>query len=88
MFQSDLLSKDANWFSRTGRLTIQNVSIETPPLTPNKPVTSDDLVTAEGIETEGELSTLTDLGVPWGQGYYIARPGALEAHRVAQAQSD
>ncbi|MBU6461436.1 MAG: hypothetical protein KGI99_12150 [Bradyrhizobium sp.] len=48
MFQSDLLSKDAQWFSRTGRLTINNVSIETPPLTPNKPVTSDDLVSAEG----------------------------------------
>jgi hypothetical protein len=49
MFQSDLLSRDANWFSRTGRLTINNVSIDAPPLTPNKPVTSDDLVTAEGF---------------------------------------
>ena len=48
LFQSDLLTKDANWFSRTGRLTIQNVSIDAAPLTPNKPVTSDDLVTAEG----------------------------------------
>jgi hypothetical protein len=48
MFSSDLLSKDAEWFSRTGRLSISNVSIETPPLTPNKPVTADDLVSAEG----------------------------------------
>ena len=48
MFSSDLLSKDAEWFSRTGRLTINNVSIETPPLTPNKPVTAEDLVSAEG----------------------------------------
>jgi hypothetical protein len=48
MFQSDLLSKDANWFSRTGRLSIRNVSIDAPPLTPNQPVTADDLVTAEG----------------------------------------
>jgi hypothetical protein len=48
MFQSDLLSRDANWFSRTGRLVINNVSIDAPPLTPTKPVTSDDLVTAEG----------------------------------------
>lgn len=48
MFQSDLLSRDANWFSRTGRLTISNVSIDAPPLTPTRPVTSDDLVTAEG----------------------------------------
>jgi len=49
MFQSDLLSKDAEWFSRSGRLFIKNVSIETPPLTPDKPVTSDDLVSAEGF---------------------------------------
>jgi hypothetical protein len=49
MFQSDLLSKDAQWFSRTGRLSISNVSIETPPLTPNKSVTADDLVSAEGF---------------------------------------
>jgi hypothetical protein len=48
MFQSDLLSKDAEWFSRSGRLFIRNVSIETPPLTPNKAVTAEDLVSAEG----------------------------------------
>jgi len=30
MFSSDLLSKDAEWFSRSGRLFIKNVSIETP----------------------------------------------------------
>jgi hypothetical protein len=48
MFQSDLLSKDAEWFSRSGRLFIRNVSIETPPLTPDKPVTAEDLVSADG----------------------------------------
>ena len=48
MFQSDLLSKDAEWFSRPGRLFIKNVSIDAPPLTPDKPVTSEDLVSAEG----------------------------------------
>jgi hypothetical protein len=48
MFQSDLLSKDAQWFSRSGRLTINNVSIETPPLTPNRAVTAEDLVSADG----------------------------------------
>jgi hypothetical protein len=48
MFQSDLLSKDAEWFSRSGRLFIRNVSIETPPLTPEKPVTAEDLVSADG----------------------------------------
>lgn len=45
---SDLLSKDAEWFSRPGRLFIRNVSIETPPLTPDKPVTAEDLVSADG----------------------------------------
>jgi hypothetical protein len=49
MFSSDLLSKDAQWFSRSGRLFISNVSIETPPLTPNKPVTAEDLVSADGM---------------------------------------
>jgi hypothetical protein len=44
----DLLSKDADWFSRSGRVFIKNVSIETPPLTPDKAVTPDELVSAEG----------------------------------------
>lgn len=49
MFQSDLLSKDAEWFSRSGRLFIKNVSIETAPfLSSEKPVTADELVTADG----------------------------------------
>jgi hypothetical protein len=49
MFQSDLLSKDAEWFSRSGRLFIKNVSIETPPLSLDKPVTAEDLVSADGF---------------------------------------
>jgi hypothetical protein len=48
MFQSDLLSKDAEWFSRPGRLFIRSVSIDTPPLTPDKAVTGEDLLSAEG----------------------------------------
>ena len=35
-------------------------------------------ITAEGIEVPEELATLIDLGVPWGQGYYLGRPGPLE----------
>jgi len=45
---SDLMSKDADWFSRTGRVFIRNVSIETPPLSPEKAVMPDELVTADG----------------------------------------
>lgn len=48
IFSSDLVSKDAEWFSRSGRLFIKNVSIDTPPLTPDKPVTAEDLVSSEG----------------------------------------
>lgn len=40
-------------------------------------------VLAEGIETEGERSTVTDLGVTLGQGYLLARPGAAETWRTA-----
>ena len=45
---SDLLSRDAEWFSRPGRLFIHRVSIDAPPLTPDKPVAAEDLVSAEG----------------------------------------
>lgn len=34
-------------------------------------------VVAEGIETVGELETLSDLGVAHGQGYLLGRPGAF-----------
>jgi hypothetical protein len=46
LFSSDLLSKDAQWFSRSGRLFIR--SIEAPPLSPDKPVRAEDLVSPEG----------------------------------------
>ena len=45
---SDIFSRDAEWFSRPGRLFIRNISIETPPLTPTKRVTAEDMVSAEG----------------------------------------
>lgn len=34
-------------------------------------------IVAEGIETKPELETLLELGVPFGQGFYLARPGPL-----------
>jgi hypothetical protein len=48
IFAPDLISKDAEWFSRSGRLFIKNVSIDTPPLTPDKPVGAEDLVSSDG----------------------------------------
>ena len=38
---------------------------------------SDTQVIAEGIETSDELVSLVDLGVAYGQGYYLAHPGPL-----------
>ncbi len=35
-------------------------------------------IVAEGIETRGELQTLLDLGVPHGQGFYLAKPAPLD----------
>jgi EAL domain-containing protein (putative c-di-GMP-specific phosphodiesterase class I) len=34
-------------------------------------------IIAEGIERAAEVKTLVDLGVSYGQGYYLARPGPL-----------
>jgi hypothetical protein len=48
ILQSDLLSKDAQWFSRSGRIFVRSVSIESPPLSPDTPVAAADLVSADG----------------------------------------
>lgn len=48
VFRTDLFSKDADWFARPGRTFIKNVSIETPPLSPDKPVDPQDFISAEG----------------------------------------
>jgi hypothetical protein len=45
---SDIFSRDADWFSHGGRLSISNVSISAPPLNPTSPVGTEDLVSAEG----------------------------------------
>jgi EAL domain-containing protein (putative c-di-GMP-specific phosphodiesterase class I) len=38
------------------------------------------VIVAEGVETAEELDTLGQLGVPWGQGFLLARPAPLPAH--------
>ncbi|WP_456473402.1 EAL domain-containing protein [Desulfolithobacter sp.] len=40
-------------------------------------------IIAEGIESETELNAIIDMGVHFGQGYYIARPGYPPSHEVA-----
>jgi EAL domain-containing protein (putative c-di-GMP-specific phosphodiesterase class I)/GGDEF domain-containing protein len=37
-------------------------------------------VVAEGLETRGELETLRGFGIPYGQGYLLARPAPLATH--------
>jgi hypothetical protein len=44
----EFMSRDSEWFARPGRLFISNVTISAPPLTPNRPLTPDDYVSAEG----------------------------------------
>jgi EAL domain-containing protein (putative c-di-GMP-specific phosphodiesterase class I) len=36
------------------------------------------MVVAEGVETAAELEALTDLGIGYGQGFYLGRPGSLD----------
>jgi len=48
-FQTEFMSKDAQWFQRSGRVFVRNISIDAPPLSPDKPVTAEDLVSAEGF---------------------------------------
>jgi EAL domain-containing protein (putative c-di-GMP-specific phosphodiesterase class I) len=45
-------------------------------------------VIAEGIETEAERATVTELGVTLGQGYLLARPAPVEAWSVAIQKPD
>jgi len=40
-------------------------------------------IVAEGIETASELETLRDLGILWGQGYHLGRPGPLQTAAAA-----
>ncbi len=40
-------------------------------------------VIAEGIEDADELAVLRDLGVPFGQGYYLGRPAPRPALSLA-----
>jgi len=44
----DWLSRDADWFQRSGRVFVRSVSIETPPLSPDRAVAPDQMVSADG----------------------------------------
>jgi hypothetical protein len=63
-FQTEFMSKDAQWFQRSGRVFVRNISIDAPPLTPDKPVTAEDLVSADGAcpGTAPSANALADSG--------------------------
>jgi EAL domain-containing protein (putative c-di-GMP-specific phosphodiesterase class I) len=42
-------------------------------------------IIAEGIEHDGELQSLVDLGIEYGQGFLLARPEALSQHLPASS---
>lgn len=80
MLSSDLVSKDAQWFSRAGRVFNKNVSIETPPLTPEKTVTPEDFISADGqcpgMAAPAEANALTE------------GPGAVSTGHVALGHTE
>jgi len=47
--------------------------------------TTDTTIVAEGIETQGELDTLRDLGFPSGQGFLLGRPSRLSPRAAVAA---
>jgi EAL domain-containing protein (putative c-di-GMP-specific phosphodiesterase class I) len=43
-------------------------------------------IIAEGVENEGELDALRNLGLRYVQGFYLARPATLEALALKDAR--
>lgn len=83
VFSTDLVSKDAQWFSRAGRAFNKNVSIETPPLTPDKPVTAEDLISADG-QCPGMAPPSTDTNAMAEEG----AAGAVQGGHVALGHTE
>jgi EAL domain-containing protein (putative c-di-GMP-specific phosphodiesterase class I)/GGDEF domain-containing protein len=48
----------------------------------------DTSLVAEGIETADDLRVLRDLGIPYGQGYFLGRPALLPREQAQQAALD
>lgn len=48
----------------------------------------DTSLVAEGIETADDLRVLRDLGIPYGQGYFLGRPALLPREQAEQAARD
>ena len=42
------------------------------------------MVVAEGVEEEDQLQSLTDIGIPYGQGFLLGRPAPLAGQAAIQ----
>ena len=64
----DLLNRDAEWFNRPSRIFTNATQIETPPLTEQKPIAPDDLISAEGycsgMAAPSDANALTETVAP------------------------
>src|SRR5579871_3256190 len=45
----DMFSRDADWFATRPRILGNTLTLETPPLTPQRPIAPDDLISADGM---------------------------------------
>jgi len=59
----DVFSRDAEWFTRQPRILGNSLALETPPLTPQRPIAPDDLISADGMcagmATPSEANAMT-----------------------------
>ncbi|ETR74919.1 hypothetical protein X566_19215 [Afipia sp. P52-10] len=66
---ADFSLKDAEWFNRPTRMFNRSLTLETPPLSDDRPVAASDLISAEGYcagMMTGDANAMTDTGVPAG----------------------
>ena len=60
----DIFSGNAEWFTRQPRILGNNLALETPPLTPQRPIGPDDLISADGMcagmVPQGEANAMSE----------------------------
>lgn len=60
----DVFSRDADWFNRPARVFNNSLTLETPPLSEQRPVQPDDLISAEGycagMTSPAEANAMTE----------------------------
>jgi hypothetical protein len=60
----DVFSGNSEWFTRRPRILGNNLALETPPLTPQRPIGPDDLISADGMcsgmTPQGEANAMSE----------------------------